>query len=42
MVNMKGLCVCVYVRESGGGGLVIVFAAPQKQKSVETGMVVKI
>ena len=35
---MCGVCVC----GGGGGGVVIVFAAYRKQKSAETGMVVKI
>ena len=34
--------VGVCVAEEGGGWLVIVFAAYRKQKSAETGMVVKI
>ena len=33
---------CVGVGGGGGGGLVIVLAAYRKQKSAETGMVVKI
>ena len=51
MVNMKGcMCVCVCEREKERegvcvcvwGGVIIVFAAYRKQKSAETGMVVKI
>ena len=47
MVNMREkerACVCggVWGWGGGGGGLVIVLAAYRKQKSAETGMVVKI